>query len=419
LDIFVQSALKVFKETPLEQIIIHSVFGMEAKLDLETGIPKPLIFNDLVSSHPWEEPPMAATVDDIAVLQYTSGATGTPKAAVLTHRNIVSNMFQINASMPQHAPENGAVICIIPFFHVFGMTVCMNISVFKGYRMVLLPRFDWSSVLSLMELIEKYRPYSFPAVPSLWAALVSHPEAQYFPLSDIWIPSSGGAPLPAWVQENYESLTGKKIMEAYGLSETASTTHINPLEKGGVTGSIGVPLPGTEAKIVDMETGEKACAVGEVGELIVRGPQVMQGYWKDPELTEKVLKGGWLYTGDLARVDENGFFYVVDRRDDLIISRGYNIYPSEVEKVLTRYPGVKQAAVVGIPDDIRGQSITAFVVREKSEITKEELLAHCREHLSDYKIPKAIWFRKQIPLNPAGKPLRRILRTEIPHGDPD
>jgi long-chain acyl-CoA synthetase len=414
LDLFVQNVFVVAKKTILERIIIHSVFGLEKKMDLEAGVPEPLIFNDLVAAQSKEEPELACSGEDIAVLQYTSGATGSPKAAALTHQNIVSNVIQIDGAMSTGDLGNGAVICIIPFFHVFGMTICLHLSVYKGYRMVLVPIFDWSSILSLMEMIEKYRPISFPAVAPLWAALVSYPEADQFPLSSIKIPSGGGAPMPLWVQENFEKLTGRKIMEAYGLSEASSTTHMNPVE-GVVPGSIGIPIPDTEARIVDIETGEKECPRGEVGELVVKGPQIMKGYWNNPELTAKTLREGWLYTGDLARMDNEGYFYLVDRRDDLIISSGYNIYPSDVEAVLLKHAKVKDAAVIGAPDAVRGQSIKAFVVlEEEGSAGKKELLAFCRKNLSAFKIPKSIVFREEIPRNPAGKPLRRVLREEIP-----
>ena len=219
--------------------------------------------------------------------------------------------------------------------------------------------------------------------------------------------------MPLWVQENYEKLTGRKIMEAYGLSEASSTTHMNPIGDV-VPGSIGIPIPDTEARIVDIETGEKECPRGDVGELVVRGPQIMEGYWNNPELTAEALRGGWLYTGDLARMDEKGYFYIVDRRDDLIISSGYNIYPSDVEAVLMKHAKVKDVAVIGARDAIRGQSIKAFVVlEEEGGAGKKELLAFCRQNLSAFKVPKSIVFREEIPRNPAGKPLRRVLREEI------
>lgn len=412
LDLFLQSVRRGIEGTPVEHVIYHSVFGMESGVEFPQGFPEPLLFSELVDAHFREEQPPLCRGDDIAVLQYTSGATGDPKAAVLTHRNIVSNVGQIDLAIPVEDLGNGAVICIIPFFHVFGMTVCLHLSVYKGYRMVLVPQFDWSSVFPLMEMIEKFRPVSFPAVSALWAALLSHPEASPAPLAAIRIASGGGAPLPSWVQENFRKLTGGSIIEAYGLSEASSTTHVNPPERP-VSGSIGLPVPDTEAKIVDMDTGRRVLPPGEVGELIVRGPQVMKGYWNNPDLTRKTLRDGWLYTGDMARMDEDGYFFIVDRMDDLIITSGFNVYPSEVEAVLLLHEGVDDAAVVGLPDRIRGQVVAAFVVAAgEPGPAKSELIAHCRKHLAPYKVPRTVVFKRAVPQNPAGKPLRRILRQQ-------
>ena len=414
LDIFLQNVWRVMKDTPIKRIIIHSVFGLEKKVELGKGVPEPLVFNALVAAHPKGEVTIECSWEDIAVLQYTSGTTGAPKAAMLTHRNLVSNLMQINSWSTVPARENAAVVCIIPFFHVFGLSICMNLSVYRGFRMILLPRFDWSSILSLMENVVKYQPHSFPAVPPLWAALVSYPDAGRHSLPCDTVPSSGGAPLPLWVQEKYEQLTGRKIMEAYGLSEASSTTHINPMHRGIIPGSIGLPLPDTDARIVDIESGEKECPLGEVGELIIRGPQVMDGYWENQAATEEALRGGWLYTGDLARMDEKGYFYIVDRKKELIISNGYNVYPSDVEAVLLAHPGVKEAAVMGVPDPVRGEAIVAFVVPERDgAVNRNELLTHCRQHLALFKVPKSIRFEDELPKNPLGKVLMKLLRERI------
>lgn len=419
LDIFVQNVLGIVKKTCLEEIVIHSVFGLEKKLEIEEGVPEIRIFGDLVEAFSTDDFPLQCSGDDIAILQYTSGSTGTPKAAVLTHRNIVSNVIQISNWNRTETPSNPAVICIIPFFHVFGMTICLHLSVYKAYRMILLPMFDWSSIIDLLNIIKDYRPVSFPAVPALFAALVSHPEAVAYRLSSIEIASAGGAPLPLWVQEKYEKLTGRKLAVAYGLSEASSSTHISPFLGGAAAGSIGVPLPDTDARIVDLETGKVDCPDGEIGELIVKGPQVMQGYWNSPDQTEKALRRGWLYTGDLARMDENGYFHIVDRKDDLIISSGFNVYPSEVENVLIRHSGVKDAGVIGAPDRIRGASIVAYVVMEEGKsFDRKGLLAHCREHLPEFKVPRRINQREEIPYNRVGKPLRRVLRMELSNQKP-
>ncbi|MCF8063003.1 MAG: long-chain fatty acid--CoA ligase [Deltaproteobacteria bacterium] len=408
-DVFARPLLEAAGKSGLQKLVLVPLSGK----DLPRGgagapdcVPFDALFRDPSSAAPAGD----FSGDDPAVIQYTSGTTGRPKGVVLTHRNLVANVLQIDRAVDVSVPGNGATVCVIPFFHVFGMTVCLLLSVYNGYRMILVPRFDWSSVLSILEIIETYRPVSFPAVSSLWAALVSHPEAAGYPLDVILVPSGGGSPVPAWVQERFKSLTGRNIMEAFGLSEASSTTHMNPLDRV-VPGSIGVPVPGTEARIVDMEDGKTPCEAGRVGELIVRGPQVMKGYWRDEELTNRTLRNGWLYTGDLAATDENGIFYIVDRKDDLIISSGFNVYPSEIEDVLAGHPGIRSAAVVGAEDRLRGQAVKAFVVPETGGApTREELLDFCRTRLAGHKVPKVLVFTEEIPHSPTGKPLRRALR---------
>ncbi len=414
LDIFLNNVVQVVDRTPLREIVIHSVVGQEKKLEYGENCPKVHILNDLVQDNSSDEPQLDCEPADVAVLQYTSGSTGTPKAAILTHRSIVSNIVQIDSWQPEEIPENSAVLCMIPFFHVFGMTICLHLSVFKRMRMVLYPMFDWSNILSILEDIKKYRPISFPAVPALWAALVSHNEADRYELSSIKVATGGGAPLPAWVQEKFQQLTGNRISQAYGQSEASSSSHIVPF-KGETAGfeTIGLPLPGTDVRIVDVSTGQEDCPIGEVGEMIIKGPQVMQGYWNDPERTAETLRHGWLYTGDLARMDKDGYFFLVDRKDDLIISRGFNVYPSDIENVLKKHPAVRDAAAVGAPDKMRGEAIVVYVVAEGGHtVEKGELLAFCKEHLAVYKVPRYIRFIDEIPANRVGKPLRRMLRDE-------
>jgi long-chain acyl-CoA synthetase len=294
------------------------------------------------------------------------------------------------------------------------MSACLLISVLRGYRMILLPRIDLMDILSLMKTLETYKPISFPAVPSLWAAILSlPPESARSQLSSIQVATSGGAPLPSWVHERFENLTGRRMMEAYGLSEASSATHMTPYPGGGPRGSIGVPLPDTEAKIMDIQTGEKECPVGETGELVVKGPQIMQGYWDNKDLTGMALRQGWLYTGDLARMDQDGFFYLVDRKDDLIVSSGFNIYPSQIEEILKKHPKIKDAAVIGTHDRIKGQAILAIIVlKEDLQGEKEEFLKFCKENMPEYRVPKAILFRNDIPRDPAGKVLKRVLKQE-------
>ena len=415
LDLFVRNLYNVVKNTVVRTIILHSVFGLEKKMPMEEGMPHPQVFLEILASvGSAAEPVINISPSDVAVLQYTSGSTGSPKAATLTHANIVASVIQSDTWMGVKGAGNAAVMCIIPFFHVFGMSACMLVSVLKGYRMILLPRIDLMDILSLMKMLETYKPISFPAVPSLWTAIMSLPsEAARTQFSSIQVAISGGAPLPPSVHDKFEELTGRKIMEAYGLSEASSATHITPYPTGAPRGSIGLPLPDTEVRIMDMETGQIECDVGEVGELVVKGPQIMQGYWNNKELTAAVLRNGWLYTGDMARMDKDGYFYLVDRKDDLIISKGFNIYPGQIEDILKRHPKVKDAAVIGIPDRIKGQAIIAVIaLKEGMQGDKEEFLQYCKENMPDYRLPKTILLRDEIPRDPSGKLLRRVLRQD-------
>lgn len=415
LDIFLHNAYRAAKNTAMRSIVLHSVFGLEKKIPHEEGVPACHMYTDLLAAQSGDEPVADVSSKDVAVLQYTSGSTGKPKAATLSHANIVASVFQTEAWVGIRDAGNVAVICMIPFFHVFGMSACLLMSVFKGHRMILMPRFDLFDILPLMKTIERYKPISFPAVPSLWAAILSYPDtAVREHLATIRIATSGGAPLPGWVHEKFEKLTGRKLMEAYGLSEASSATHFSPYPRGGPIDSIGLPLPDTEARIVDIESGLTECEVGEIGELVVKGPQIMQGYWNNPGLTAAALRNGWLYTGDLGKMDQDGFFYLVDRKDDLIISSGFNIYPSEIENVLNKHPKVIDSAVIGVPDRIKGQSISAVIVlKEGADGNQEEFMRFCRETLPEYRMPKRILFRNEIPRNPAGKPLRRVLRQDV------
>ena len=410
LDIFANNLYAILDRTLVEHVLLHSVFGQEKELP-DTG-PRPIIFNDLVAGQPQGEPEDVCRPDDPAVLQYTSGTTGRPKAAILTHRNLTANIRQANAWIRHKTdPGNRAVICIIPFFHVFGLTACLNLSVSRGFRMILVPMFNVFDALPLLKLIEQYRPISLPAVPTLWATLVSSPQARDDLLGDILVPCSGGGPLPDWVRDKFFQMTGRRILEAYGLSEAAAATHFAPYPDGAPTGGIGLPLPGTDVRIVDLETGTRDLAMGEVGEMIIRGPQVMPGYWDNDELTRATLRQGWLHTGDLVMMDPGGFFHLKDRKDDLIISSGFNVYPSEVEEALRRHPGVKNTAVIGTPARIRGESVTAFVTpHQPGTLTRDELVEHCRKLLAEYKTPRTFIFVDDIPAGPTGKPLRKKLR---------
>lgn len=348
--------------------------------------------------------------DDIALLQYTGGTTGVPKGVVLTHRNLVCNAWQCRHWMGSLREGQEVFLGVLPFFHVYGMSACQNLAVSIGGAMALLPRFQVSEVL---ETISRERVTVFPGIPAMYLAINNHQHIEGYNLRSIRLCISGAGPLHSSIQDSFEAVTGAKLVEGYGLTEAGPVTHVNPIRS--VAGerrrrSIGLPLPDTDAKIVDMETGERALPIGETGELVVRGPQVMSGYWNREEETRQALRNDWLFTGDLARMDADGFFYLEGRKKEMIKSGGENVYPCEVEEVLLRHPKVKEAVVVGIPQDLRGELIKAHVVlKDGEEATAADLLEHCRRDLARFKVPKRVEFRTELPKTLIGKVLRRVL----------
>ncbi len=346
--------------------------------------------------------------DDVALLQYTGGTTGLPKGVILSHRNLVANTLQCAAWLPDVKPGQERLLGVIPFFHVYGMTTCMNLAVRLGGEMILLPKFSPEEVL---KTIDKHRPTLFPGIQAMYLALGNHPDAGRYHLSSIRACISGAGPLHQEVRERFEQLTGANVVEGYGLSEAAPVTHANPIGGTRVDGAIGLPFPNTDAKIVDDNGNDLPW--GDVGELLVRGPQVMVGYWNRSEETLKTLSGGWLHTGDMARMDENGFFYLVDRKKDMIKVGGENVYPRDVEEVLFRHPKIKEAVVAGLPDDFLGEKIKAYVVLNDGESADpEEIRAFCADHLAKFKVPAEIAFRADLPKTIVGKVLRRTLVEE-------
>lgn len=348
-------------------------------------------------------------IEDLALLQYTGGTTGHPKGVMLTHYNLVSNVQMCESWLYKTKERSEVVLGVLPFFHVYGMTTVMNLSIMKGFKMVLLPKFDAKEVL---KTIHKQKPTLFPGAPTIYIGLLNHPKLNKYDLSSIKACISGSAPLPIEIQDQFEKATGGRLVEGYGLTETAPVTHANFVWTKRINGSIGVPWPDTDSKIIDLETSEEA-EIGEIGEIIIKGPQVMKGYWNNPDETEKVLKDGWLYTGDLGYMDENGYFYIVDRKGDMIIAGGFNIYPRDIEEVLYEHEAVQEAVVVGVSDSYRGETVKAFVVkRPGAHLTEEILDEYCREHLAAYKVPKAYEFREELPKTAVGKVLRRLLIEE-------
>jgi long-chain acyl-CoA synthetase len=353
--------------------------------------------------------PAPARPDDLAVLQYTGGTTGVAKGAMLTHRNLLVNAMQAWSWNEQPPDSAHVTLCVAPFFHVYGLTVGMNLTVYNGSTMVLLPRF---TVRDTLRAIKRYKPDLFPGVPTLYLALAREARNQQADLSSIKICISGSAPLPLEVQRRFEEVSGARVVEGYGLTEASPVTHCNPVFGERRLGTIGLPLPSTDAAIINPDTWEFLPA-GQEGEIVVRGPQVMAGYWQRPDETAKVLRDGWLRTGDLGVMDADGYFTVVDRIKDIIIAGGLKIFPRDVDEVLYQHPKVLDAAAVGVPDEYRGETVRAYVVVKPGEtLTQAELEQFLKERLAPYKVPKQFEFREALPKSLVGKVLRRTLREE-------
>jgi long-chain acyl-CoA synthetase len=368
-------------------------------------------FQELLSQAPAEPTPVDVKPSDTACLLYTGGTTGVPKGAELTHRNLMSNAMACRAWVHDLQEGNEVVLTAIPLYHSYGMTTSMNLSVYAGTTMLLIP--NPRNFADVMTNIKKHQPTLFPGVPTMYVAFNNFPDVEKYGVRCIRACISGAAGLPVEVQTRFQELTGAKLVEGYGLSEASPVTHANPIFGWNRIGTIGLPWPDTEAKIVDLETGKKELGVNEIGELVIRGPQVMKGYWNMPEETALVLREGWLHTGDIARMDEEGYFQIVDRKKDMILASGFNIYPRDVEEVLYENPKVKEAVVAGIPDPYRGETVKAYVVLKEGETaTEEEIIEFCKGKMAKYKVPRMVEFRPELPKTMVGKVLRRILVEE-------
>jgi long-chain acyl-CoA synthetase len=364
-----------------------------------------------VLAGPSARDPVEVAPNDLAVLQYTGGTTGVPKGAMLSHRALVANLHQCQAWHAAVAPGD-RILAIMPFFHVYGLTVVMNLAVLRAMTMVLIPRPDLRHIFLA---IEKHRPRFFPGAPRIYILMNESRDLAKHDLRSIEWFMSGSAPLPIDVLARFETLTGGKVLEGYGLTEAAPVTHSNPREGKRKPGSVGIPMPDVDCRIVDIETGTREVAAGEAGELCLRGPNLMDGYWKRPDETAAVLRDGWLYTGDIVRMDEDGYFYVVDRKKEMIIVSGFKVYPREVDEVLYAHPAVLEAAAVGVPHPSKGEVVKAFVVlRPGAAATAQQLMDHCRANLAPYKVPVDVVFRAELPKTLIGKVLRRRLATEEP-----
>ena len=365
----------------------------------------------LIKATPPNSPDVQIGMDDVAVLQYTGGTTGASKGAMLTHRNLSYNVQQAGAWFANLERGKEVWLSCLPFFHAFGMTVSMNFPIYAGCAMALMP--DPRDMPQMIKIIARHRVTMLPGVPAHFNAINNHPSVKKLDLTSVKFCVCGSAPLSAAVRERFERTTGGRIAEGFGLTEASPMTHATPLGGMCKEGSIGVPFPGTDVKVVALEDGTTEMPPGEKGELIIKGPQVMKGYWNRPDATNETIKNGWLYTGDIATTDEDGYFFIVGRKKDVIISSGYNIYPDEVDDVLVAHPAVLEAATIGVPDVRRGETVKAFVVLKEGQTpTAEELVEYSRKQLAAYKIPRKIEFRDSLPKSAALKILRRELREQ-------
>ena len=416
---------KVLPETRIKTVLVTSLreylpwllsllYPLKArKQKLFTAVPyggRTLNFSQLIKKYPPKVLPCPVSLDDLALLQYTGGTTGVAKGVMLTHRNILANVVQIAAWFPGVRVGGERFLAILPFFHVFGMTVAMNFMLYTGSTAILVPRFE---INGFLKTLQGTKPTIFPGVPTIFVAIVNHPKIDRFDLSSIRFCITGSAPMPVEVLRKFEKMTGSVIIEGYGLTESSPVTHCNPIKGVRKPGSIGIPLPDTDCKIVNLDLGTDELPVGEEGELIVRGPQVMKGYWKMEKETRSALRNGWLYTGDIARMDEDGYTFIVDRKKDMILAGGYNVYPREIDEVLYEHPKILDAVAVGVPDSYRGESVKVFVVVKPGEnLTENEVIEFCKARLAAYKVPKMVEFRDSLPKTIVGKILRKELRRE-------
>ncbi len=410
----VVTSLKEYMPSPLSFIgsLLKKIpsYKVERKPDI-------YFFQELLAKYPPNPPEVSINPkEDLVALQYTGGTTGTSKGAMLTHMNLVSNAVCCAAWLRGIEGEE-TFLTVLPLFHIYGMTTGMNAPIHLGGKMVMLPKFDLRTTL---KAIQKNKVTCFCGAPTMYAMLLAHPDFGKHDLSSVRFCISGSAPLPPEVQKKWMDATGGVLVEGYGLTESSPVTHCNPLDKTLRTvriGSIGLPWPDTDAKIMDIETGENELALGETGELIIKGPQVMKGYWKMLEETAAVLRDEWLYTGDIGKMDEDGYFYITDRKKDLIKYKGYSVYPREVEDVLYEHPAVKLCAVVGKPDAVAGEIPKAFVVlKGGATVTEEEIKRFVNEKVAPYKAIRDLEFRKDLPMTLVGKVLRRVLQEEEKQG---
>jgi long-chain acyl-CoA synthetase len=411
---------EVREETGLENVIVTNVKAyfpfftrllftlLKEKEDRMTVDAADHWLETLMEESDDKRPDIEVDAEDVALLQYTSGTTGTPKGVMLTHYNLVVNALQCKVWVTDIVEGEERVLGWLPFFHSFGMTACLSFTMSCAGTLILVP--NPRDLGYILKTIGKEKITIMPGVPTMYAALGNYKGVSKYDLSSIRACISGGAPLMESVKKRFVDVTGSKLVEGYGLSEASPVTHANPLNGLNKSDSIGIPMPDTMCKIVDIETGKEEVEIGEEGEMIVQGPQVMKGYWNQPEMTQEAIRDGWLYTGDVVKMDEDGYFHVVDRKKDIIIVKGLNVSPTEVEKVICTHPKVEDAAVVGIPHEYKGEEIKAYVVlKEGEEAEKYEIIEYLRNRIARFKVPSSIEFVETLPKNVMGKLLRRLL----------
>jgi long-chain acyl-CoA synthetase len=426
LDMFADKLAGILKDTKIEHVVITSIAD---QLPTWKRVPLRLFmkFKNMVPHYPFQSWSFNAAIrkanpedfssakinlDDLAVLQYTGGTTGVAKGAILTHKNILANMLQIQEVTKQALTPGGeTVLTALPLYHIFALSVNFLAFLADGHHIILVPK--PIPIQNTVDMFRRYQISVMTGVNTLFNALNNSRSFRELAPKSLRVVVAGGMALQDHVNKTFQSITGVPITEGFGLTEASPVTHVNPISTSNPVGSIGIPLPSTLAKIVDENGIERL--PGEIGELVVQGPQVMRGYWNRDDETAKVLRDGWLYTGDLGRMDDRGFFFIVDRKKDMIIVSGFNVYPNEIEGVLAQHPKVLEAAVIGVPDKNSGESVKAFVVARDKTLTVEELRSYCKENLTGYKCPRSFEFCEQLPKSNIGKILRRELRQAPPN----
>ena len=405
-DLLLSKVKAVLDKTEVTDVFVVKLSDEEQKYDN----PKIHPWDDLLKENRGYYCKTINPQTDLAFLQYTGGTTGVSKGCMITHANALANCQQVSSMFTKHLKEGEeAFICVLPYFHSYGLMVSVLFPTMIGASQTPLPRFSPKGFLAT---IQKERITAMPSAPSIFNACITQKDIDSYDLSSLKVLISGSAPLSLASMQAFEKKTGAIISEGYGLSEASPVTHFSNMDLPKKEGSIGMPLPFTEAKIVDVEYGIKELGPGEQGELCIRGPQVMLGYYNQKVETDLVLRDGWLYTGDIARYDEDGYFYITDRKKDLIICGGYNVYPREVEEVLYKYPKIREAAVIGSKSETRGEVVKAFVVLKEGETAdSKEIIAYCRQNLANYKVPREVVFMDNLPKTAVGKILRRELQN--------